>query len=51
MSSNFLLTIAIIVFTLMFIGLLLTYREFHQGAPKKQEDGKEELAESPHSDV
>jgi hypothetical protein len=51
MSADFLLTIAIIVFALMFVGLFLTYREFHQGAPKKQEDGQEDLSESPHSDV
>lgn len=51
MSPDFLLTIAIVVFALMFIGLFLTYREFQQGATKKQEKGEEELRESPHGKV
>ena len=49
MNPDFLLTIAVIVFALMFVGLFLTYREFHQGTTKKQEKGQEELRESPHS--
>jgi hypothetical protein len=48
MSGPFVLIISAIVVSLMFIGLYLTYKEFHQGSPKLQEDGKEELTESPH---
>ncbi|MFT5572370.1 MAG: hypothetical protein ACI9FR_001293 [Cryomorphaceae bacterium] len=48
MSPDYLLTIAIVVFTLMFVGLVLTYREFHQGAAKRQQEGQEDLRESPH---
>jgi hypothetical protein len=51
MSFKILFIIALVVFVLMAIGLLLTTREFRVGAPKLQEEGKEELAESPHSDV
>ena len=51
MSPQNLLMIAIVVFALMLIGIVLTVFEFRYGAPKKQELGKEELRESPHSDV
>lgn len=49
MSAPFFLIIAAIIMSLIFIGLYLTYKEFQQGSPKLQEDGIEELAESPHS--
>lgn len=51
MSTSNLLIIAIVVFALMLVGLVLTALEFSKGAPKLQEEGKEELRESPHSDV
>jgi len=51
MSQNLLLIIAVIVFALMFIGLLLTYLEFSRGAPQKQKEGEQELRESPHGEV
>jgi hypothetical protein len=51
MSPEFLLTIAIIVFALMSLGLVLTYLEFNRGAPKKQEEGEQALRKSPHGDV
>lgn len=51
MNPAMILMVAILVFALLLIGLLLTYREFQEGAPKKQELGKEDLRESPHSDV
>ncbi|MBL4674152.1 MAG: hypothetical protein JKX81_17965 [Arenicella sp.] len=51
MNAPFVLIIAAIVYFLIFTALYLTYREFHDGSPKQQEDGKEELAESPHSHV
>jgi hypothetical protein len=51
MNGPFVLIIAGIVTSLIFIGLYLTYNEFHQGSPKQQEDGKGELAESPHGHV
>jgi hypothetical protein len=51
MIQENLLIIAILVFALMLVGLLLTIREFKHGSPKLQEEGKEELRESPHNDV
>ena len=51
MSVPFVLIIAAIATFLIFTGLYLTYKEFHEGSPKKQEYGKEELANSPHGHV
>lgn len=51
MIQENLLVIAILVFVLMFIGIVLTVLEFSKGSPKQQELGNEELQKSPHGDV
>lgn len=49
MSDNTVLIIAVLVFSLMLVGLILTYLEFKHGAPKQQDEGEEEVRESPHN--
>ena len=51
MSTDNLMMVAILVFVLMFIGLVLTALEFRKGAPKEQMEDENKIQESPHGHV
>lgn len=51
MNPDNLVIVAIVVFLLMFIGIVLTVLEIHYGAPKEQIEDQDKIQESPHGHV
>ncbi|MFT4606476.1 MAG: phosphotransferase system glucose/maltose/N-acetylglucosamine-specific IIC component [Urechidicola sp.] len=51
MIADNLLYIAIFVFIIMFIGLVLTFLEFHYGKPKRQQELAEKNPEAAGGDM
>jgi|GEM_PF-1464097 hypothetical protein len=51
MNPETLMTVAIVVFVLMLVGLALTVFEFRHGAPQEQIEDEEKIIDSPHRHV
>ncbi|NND81852.1 MAG: hypothetical protein HKN50_05415 [Gammaproteobacteria bacterium] len=51
MNPENLLSVAIVVFVLMLVGIALTIVEFRRGEPHDQLEDKSKLRDSPHSNV